>query len=71
MTGRTPGPPASSSAPGAEPARTCAWCGVPAREPALAWSSSIERGVLRWYCERCSREHVRHIEGKLDSKWWS
>ncbi|MDX6373788.1 MAG: hypothetical protein QOD98_2776, partial [Nocardioidaceae bacterium] len=24
----------------------------------------------RTYCESCSREHVRAMEGKLDSEYW-
>jgi hypothetical protein len=50
----------------------CAWCGTLAEgeEPPLTWSTSVERGVLRCYCERCSREHVRSIEGRLDADWW-
>lgn len=24
----------------------------------------------RIYCDTCSREHLRAIEGKLDSGWW-
>jgi hypothetical protein len=50
---------------------TCAWCGTTSSaETPLGWSSSVERGVLRWYCERCSRDNLRSIEGKLDSDWW-
>jgi hypothetical protein len=52
---------------------TCAWCGAVADggAPPLTWSTSLERGAVRHYCDRCSREHVRDIEGKLDSAWWS
>lgn len=52
---------------------TCAWCGVTvegADQPPLTWSTSVERGALRYYCERCSREHLRSIEGKLDADYW-
>lgn len=53
---------------------TCAWCGATApsstEEPPLLWTSSVERGGVRWYCERCSREHLRAIEGRLDGEWW-
>lgn len=53
-------------------ATTCAFCGTvdPAEAPPLTWASSSERGVQRWYCDRCARENLRSIEGKLDSEWW-
>jgi len=51
---------------------TCAWCGSVADgdEPPLTWVSSVEASGTRYYCERCSRENLRSIEGKLDSTWW-
>ncbi|MGN6333220.1 MAG: hypothetical protein ACTHOD_16480 [Motilibacteraceae bacterium] len=51
---------------------TCAHCGTaePGESPPLTWVSSVERGAQRWYCERCARENLRSIEGKLDSEWW-
>lgn len=57
----------------AGPARvSCAWCGTvaPPGGPPLAWTTSVERGATRWFCAACSREHLRAIEGKLDSEWW-
>jgi hypothetical protein len=30
----------------------------------------MENGRARTYCDTCSREHLRAIEGKLDSEWW-
>ncbi|CAL9444847.1 hypothetical protein SUDANB54_02317 [Streptomyces sp. enrichment culture] len=30
----------------------------------------MENGVRLHYCERCSRENLRAIEGRLDSQWW-
>jgi hypothetical protein len=50
---------------------TCGWCG--ATEPAmpLTWTSSTELdGRVRLYCDRCARENLRAIEGRLDSAWW-
>ena len=51
----------------------CATCG---RTPpadgsaALTWVRSVEdRGVV-WTCDRCSRDNLRSIEGKLDTAWW-
>jgi hypothetical protein len=37
---------------------------------ALAWVSTRERGVLRWLCPDCARQHVRDIEGKLPDEYW-
>ena len=49
---------------------TCHLCGRTEDEQPLTWTTSVERGVTRFYCEQCSREHVRAMEGKLDSDWW-
>lgn len=54
---------------------TCSRCGAERaaeQDPALvlAWVSETERGVLRWLCPRCAREHVRDIEGKLPAEYW-
>lgn len=55
---------------GASP--TCARCGaVPASAgEALSWTTSVERGRTLWFCVTCSRQHLRDIEGKLDSDLW-
>ena len=60
-----PGPPTQP--------RTCATCGAVATDVAAAsvsWARGTENGREVWTCERCSREHLRSIEGKLDSTWW-
>jgi hypothetical protein len=51
---------------------TCHRCGVSAPEdgPPLTWTSAVENGRTRYFCDRCSRENLRAIEGKLDSEWW-
>jgi hypothetical protein len=53
---------------------TCALCGRTEDEQPLTWTTSVEpsRGQLATplYCDQCSRENVRGIEGKLDSDWW-
>ena len=53
---------------------TCARCGTTAEGLPLTWSSSVEvRGSQRrtvHYCDWCSRENVRAIEGRLDEDWW-
>ncbi|POX55538.1 hypothetical protein C3489_09460 [Streptomyces sp. Ru71] len=49
----------------------CARCGVTATEPQPAtWTFSVENGVRRYFCDACSRENLRAIEGRLDSGWW-
>jgi hypothetical protein len=51
----------------------CASCGATATDAAraaLTWARGTENGREVWTCERCSREHLRSIEGKLDSAWW-
>jgi hypothetical protein len=56
-----------------EQAPVCATCGTVAADPALAaitWTRGTENGREVWTCDRCSREHLRSIEGKLDSGWW-
>jgi hypothetical protein len=50
---------------------TCDFCGRQAEDAeTLAWTTSVEQGRLRRFCEICSRDHLRSIEGKLDSAWW-
>jgi hypothetical protein len=68
--------PGSESDPSTESAAiVCATCG---RQPGsgeegtarLTWSRDLSEQAVRWTCDRCSREHVRSIEGKLDPEWW-
>lgn len=50
---------------------TCDFCGCQAPETdTLTWTTSVENGRSKLYCEQCSRTHLRAIEGKLDSEWW-
>ena len=64
------------SGPGGESYRgdvaTCSFCGTvdESESPPLTWVSSIENGKSRWYCDDCSRTHLRAMESKLDSEWW-
>jgi len=51
----------------------CLRCGrMPDDESAarLTWALGVENGRQVWTCDRCSRENLRSIEGKLDSPWW-
>ena len=51
---------------------TCDHCGTSEAEdpPPLTWSLGMDAGRVRRYCERCTREHLRAMEGKLDSAHW-
>lgn len=51
---------------------TCDYCGRTAPEGAetLTWTTAVEQGRRKTFCEECSREHLRAMEGKLDSAWW-
>jgi hypothetical protein len=51
---------------------TCDLCGLsdPGDEPPLSWSLSIDRGQAKRYCEQCTRQHLRSMEGKLDQAHW-
>ena len=51
---------------------TCALCGQSAEteDLPLTWVTSVENGRRLVYCDRCARENVRSIEGKLDGAWW-
>jgi hypothetical protein len=49
---------------------TCAWCGTTVDEAPLTWSTSFERGRIVHYCDRCSRDHLRSLEAKLDPEYW-
>ncbi|MGD9960589.1 hypothetical protein [Nocardioides sp.] len=51
---------------------TCDLCGTTAEEDVavLTWTTAVENGRPRRFCARCSREHLRAMESKLDSEWW-
>ena len=51
---------------------TCDFCGrvAPDDDPPLTWTTAVERGRTRRYCDTCSREHLRAMESKLESEWW-
>lgn len=55
---------------------TCSFCGAVAEGgpdpdvPPITWSTAVENGQQKFFCERCSREHLRAMESKLDSEWW-
>lgn len=51
---------------------TCDFCGRQEAEGAttLTWTTAVENGRKRVYCDECSRAHLRAMEGKLDSEFW-
>lgn len=51
---------------------TCDFCGRSADQAAatLTWTTSVENGRLRRFCDTCSRANLRAMEGKLDSEYW-
>ena len=52
--------------------RTCDFCGRQEADDVktLTWTTAVENGRRRIFCDTCSREHLRAMEGKLDSAWW-
>ena len=39
--------------------------------PPLTWSLSMESGEAKRFCDECTRDHLRVMEGKLDvSRGW-
>ncbi|MEU6254904.1 hypothetical protein [Streptomyces sp. NPDC047043] len=48
----------------------CARCGTRAEGPQPTWTFSVEKGIRQYFCDACSRENLRAIEGRLDSAWW-
>jgi len=54
------------------PVTTCDFCGKqePDEAKTLTWTTSVENGRLRRYCDECSRTHLRAMEGKLDNEFW-
>ncbi|MBJ7359355.1 hypothetical protein [Nocardioides sp.] len=55
--------------------RTCDFCGRQEEDDAeslttLTWTVAVENGRRRTFCDACSRDNLRAMEGKLDSEWW-
>lgn len=50
---------------------TCSACGTTAPDDRpLTWSCATGPRGTSWLCDRCTREHVRSIEAKLDEEHW-
>ncbi|GAA2552498.1 MULTISPECIES: hypothetical protein [Streptomyces] len=45
-------------------------CGTRAEDPQPTRTLSVENGIRRHYCETCSRDNLRAIEGRLDQQRW-
>ncbi|WP_406454560.1 hypothetical protein OG782_25100 [Streptomyces sp. NBC_00876] len=50
----------------------CALCGTRSGSDSAppTWIFAVENGSRRYFCDDCSRTHIRAIEGRLDSAWW-
>lgn len=53
----------------AEPV-TCSVCGRTEDELPVTWSMQVSERGQKWLCDRCARDNIRSIEGKLDEAWW-
>ena len=51
---------------------TCDFCGSVEDDdvPPLTWTVSLEGGALKRYCDACTRDNLRAMEGKLDAEFW-
>lgn len=51
---------------------TCDFCGRTEQDESrrLTWTTAVEHGRAKVFCDACSREHLRAMEGKLDSEHW-
>jgi hypothetical protein len=47
---------------------TCAWCGAAAVAAPLGWTVEFTRRGPRYMCDRCSRENLNAIEGRLETE---
>jgi len=54
-----------------EGSATCSACGTAVDgDPPLTWSTVTGPHGTAWVCDRCTREHLRSIEAKLDEEHW-
>ena len=49
---------------------SCSVCGTTVDELPVTWSMQVSERGQTWVCDRCSRDNIRSIEGKLDEAWW-
>ncbi len=52
--------------------QTCDFCGRQETDDAvtLSWTTSVEKGRRKIYCDACSRQYLRAMDGKLDTEFW-
>lgn len=55
---------------GMSEAATCGVCGTTVDERPATWSMQVSERGVQWICERCTRDNLRSIEGKLDEARW-
>ncbi|WP_078912325.1 hypothetical protein [Streptomyces sp. NRRL S-646] len=65
-----PGGSDDSGSPAEPQPLVCGRCGARAGGPQPTWTFSVENGARQYFCDACSRENLRAIEGRLDSAWW-
>jgi hypothetical protein len=44
----------------------CAWCGAAVDGTPLGWTVEFTRRGPQYMCDRCSRENLNAIEGRLE-----
>jgi hypothetical protein len=49
---------------------TCSVCGTSVEEAPRTGSMQVSERGQTWLCDRCARDNLRSIEGKLDEAWW-
>ena len=49
---------------------TCAVCGTTADPLPPTWSLQVSERGPQHLCDRCTRDNLRSIEGRLDEAWW-
>lgn len=53
------------------PGVVCSRCGQTADGRPLDWTVERDDGGQRWLCATCTHSHVRDIEARLDTSWWT
>lgn len=54
----------------------CGWCGTTVQDVPPTWTRQVSERApepaerSEWLCDRCTRENLRSIEGRLDAAWW-
>lgn len=62
--------PAGGARPAPAGRHSCGVCGTTVAERPVTWSLQVSARGPTWLCERCTRDNVRSIEGRLDEAWW-